>query len=145
MSIESSAPSADVLDTLRTLIGFDTTSRHSNLGLIEWVRDRLARQGVPCRLTYEDGGQKSNLFATIGPALAGGLVLSGHTDVVPVDGQPWRTDPFRAGLIDGRLHGRGAAEVKGFIACALSAVPQPQRLATERPFHLTLSFDEELG
>jgi acetylornithine deacetylase len=139
-------PSADTLETLNQLIAFDTTSRNANLGLIEWVRDRLRRQGVTdTRLTYDERGSKANLFATIGPARDGGLILSGHTDVVPVDGQDWASDPFQAQVRDGRVFGRGACDMKGFIACALASVPALLDMAGERPFHLALSYDEELG
>jgi acetylornithine deacetylase len=138
-------PSTDVLNILQTLIAFDTTSRNSNLGLIEWVRDRLLAQGVDTRLTYDSGGTKANLFATIGELRNGGLILSGHTDVVPVDGQDWSSDPFKVRIEAGKVFGRGTCDMKGFIACALASVPVLQRLATDRPFHLALSYDEELG
>jgi acetylornithine deacetylase len=139
-------PSQALLDIAATLIGFDTTSRHSNLGLIEWTRDRLLGQGVHCRLSYDAERRKANLFATLGdPGASGGLVLSGHTDVVPVDGQDWHTDPFVAVVREGRLHARGACDMKGFIACALALVPALQRRAGGPPVHLALSYDEEVG
>ncbi len=144
MTIET--PSSEVLDIARTLIGFDTTSRHSNLGLIEWVRDRLQAQGAHCRLSYDSERRKANLFATLGePDRSGGLVLSGHTDVVPVDGQDWSTDPFEAVLRDGKLFARGACDMKGFIACALDVVPALLNRAGGPPVHLALSYDEEVG
>jgi acetylornithine deacetylase len=99
---------------------------------------------VKTRLTYDQGGRKANLFATIGEERGGGLVLSGHTDVVPVDGQNWSTDPFRAEVKDGRIYGRGACDMKGFIACALAAVPGLLRGSGHRPIHLALSYDEEV-
>ena len=141
------SPSPDVLDIARTLIAFDTTSRHSNLGLIEWVRDRLHTQGVHCRLSYDSERRKANLFATIGePGRSGGLVLSGHSDVVPVDGQDWRTDPFDAVLRDDKLFARGACDMKGFIACALAVVPAMAcRHDGAPPMHIALSYDEEVG
>ncbi len=141
------APSAEVLGRLEKLIAFPTVSRDSNLGLIEWVRDELARQGVASRLSYDDERRKANLFATLGPLRPGGLVLSGHTDVVPVDGQDWKTDPFRAVIADGRVYGRGSADMKGFIAVVLAAVPKmlAGARAGDPPFHIALSYDEELG
>ena len=152
MSVET--PSAEVLDIARTLIGFDTTSRHSNLGLIEWVRDRLQAQGAHCRLSYDAERRKANLFATLGDVgrkhiPSGGLVLSGHSDVVPVDGQDWSSDPFDAVLRDGKLFARGACDMKGFIACALALAPAlmstPSRRAGGPPVHIALSYDEEVG
>ncbi|WP_413707713.1 M20/M25/M40 family metallo-hydrolase [Ralstonia sp. Ralssp110] len=119
----ASQPSDEVLQLIRTLVAFDTVSRNSNLGLIEWVRDRLRAQGADCRLTYDATGGKANLFATLSPGRKPGLVLSGHTDVVPVDGQSWETNPFDAQIRDGRLYGRGTADMKSFIAVALANVP----------------------
>ncbi len=140
------AASPSSLPMLQRLVGFDTVSRHSNLGLIEWVRDDLARQGVASRLTYDSRQQKANLFATVGDGPAPGLILSGHTDVVPVDGQNWSSDPFCATLRDGRLYGRGSADMKGFIAVALALVPRLlARQAAPAPVHLALSYDEEVG
>jgi acetylornithine deacetylase len=136
-------PSAPVLSLLEKLIAFPTVSRDSNLGLIEWVRDELAHQGVPSRLSYDDGRRKANLFASIGSARTGGLVLSGHTDVVPVDGQDWKTDPFQAVMTEDRVFGRGSADMKGFIAVVLAAVPK--MLAQPNTIHIALSYDEELG
>jgi acetylornithine deacetylase len=140
------SPSTGTLQALQTLVGFATVSRDSNLGLIEWVRDRLARQGAACRLTYDAGRRKANLFATLGEGARPGLILSGHTDVVPVDGQDWRSDPFTATLRDGRLYGRGCADMKGFIAVALALAPRVlARAAPDAPVHLALSYDEEIG
>lgn len=138
-------PSDEVLQLIRTLVAFDTVSRHSNLGLIEWVRDRLRAQGAACRLTYDAAGCKANLFATLSPGRKPGLVLSGHTDVVPVDGQPWDTDPFDAQIRDGRLYGRGTADMKSFIAVALATVPDFMAAEGDASFHLSLSYDEEIG
>jgi len=132
------------LEILETLVAFDTTSRDSNLALIEWVEAYLERHGVPHRRVPNAEGTKSNLIASIGPAEDGGVVLSGHTDVVPVDGQPWSTDPFKLVERDGRLYGRGSCDMKGFLALALAATPE---LAARgrRPVHLALSYDEEVG
>ena len=138
-------PSDATLEILRTLVGFDTVSHRSNLGLIEWVRDRLARQGVSSRLTYDADKRKANLFATIGESRPAGLVLSGHTDVVPVEGQDWSSDPFTLTERDGRLYGRGSADMKGFIASALAAVPAMLAADLPAPIHLALSYDEEVG
>ena len=133
------------LDIARTLIGFDTVSRHSNLGLIEWVRDWLGDRGVRSHLSYDDHGSKANLLATIGDRPGPGLALSGHTDVVPVDGQQWSSDPFRPEVREGRLYGRGAADMKSFIACCLSAVPAMLEAPLARPVHLAFTYDEEVG
>ncbi|MFZ5668234.1 MAG: acetylornithine deacetylase [Pseudomonadota bacterium] len=131
------------IDILGTLVSFDTTSRGSNLALIDWVEGYLGEHGVASRRIANPAGDKSNLLATVGPMAAGGVVLSGHTDVVPVDGQPWTTDPWTLTERAGRLHGRGAADMKGFIALALAAVPR--FLGGRRPVHLALSYDEETG
>lgn len=130
---------------LDRLIGFPTVSRDSNLALIEYVRDFLASCGVGAQLYCDESGRKANLYAVIGPRDRGGVLLSGHTDVVPVDGQRWTSDPFRLADRGGRLFARGAADMKGFIACALRAA----QLATERelriPLQLAFSYDEEIG
>ena len=141
----ASQPSDEALQLIRTLVAFDTVSRNSNLGLIEWVRDRLRGQGADCRLTYDATGGKANLFATLSPGRKPGLVLSGHTDVVPVDGQPWDTNPFDAQIRDGRLYGRGTADMKSFIAVALANVPAFMAAEGDASFHLSLSYDEEIG
>ena len=138
-------PTAASLEMLRRLVAFPTVSRDSNLALIDYVGDYLAGFGVDSHLTYDDGRRKANLFATLGPADRPGICLSGHTDVVPTDGQDWRSDPFEAIAHDGRLYGRGTCDMKGFLAVALAMVPEflAQRLAT--PIHLALSYDEEVG
>jgi len=130
---------------LRTLVGFDTTSRESNLQLIEFVRDYLAGFDVPCELIYNAERSKANLFATIGPAQQPGIVLSGHTDVVPVDGQPWTVAPFELSERDGKLFGRGTADMKGYIACVLALVPALVAADLRMPVHIALSYDEEVG
>lgn len=130
---------------LETLVGFDTTSRNSNLALIEWVEAYLDGHRVPHRRVPSADGAKSNLLATIGPAVEGGAVLSGHTDVVPVDGQPWSSDPFSIVERDGRLYGRGTCDMKGFLALALAAVPDLIAVGPRRPVHLAFSYDEETG
>ena len=132
-------------DILAKLISFDTTSRDSNIPLIAWVEDYLDHHGVThIRVDYETG-RKTNLFASIGPDAPGGIVLSGHTDVVPVDGQAWSSDPFVLREADGLLYGRGTSDMKGFIAVCLAMVPRFQSLALNVPIHFAFSCDEEVG
>lgn len=128
---------------LEALVGIPTVSRDSNLALIEFVTGYLRDYGVDARLVVSDCGQKANLYATVGPMVPGGVVLSGHTDVVPVDGQDWQSDPFRIAERDGRLYGRGTCDMKGFIAIALALVPDMGSL--RYPLHFALSYDEEVG
>ena len=143
------APDIVGLDLIRTLVAFDTTSRESNLALIDWVRDYLLGYGIDSQLTFDDERRKANLFATLpardGNATSGGIVLSGHTDVVPVDGQPWETPPFTATLVNDRLYGRGVADMKSFSAIGLAFVPEFLRRSLKRPLHFSLSYDEEVG
>lgn len=146
---ESSTPSADARAMVERLIAFNTVSRDSNLGLIEWARDFLAKLGARTRLTHDASGKKANLFATLGDSERPGLILSGHTDVVPVDGQNWDTDPFKAVERKGKLYARGSADMKGFIGVALTQAPKfldalnAGRL--DAPLHYALSYDEEVG
>lgn len=133
------------LDMLRRLVGFPTVSRDSNLDLIRHVADYLAGHGIDSRLTYDDTGLKANLFATIGPADIPGIVLSGHTDVVPVDDQNWSSDPFDLTEREGRVYGRGATDMKGFVAVMLAFVPRFAAAGLKKPVHLSLSYDEEVG
>lgn len=137
-------PSDSTVSILRTLVGFPTVSRDPNLQLIEWVRALLAEHGVESHLSRGSDPGKANLFATIGEG-QGGVVLSGHTDVVPVEGQAWTHDPFDLVERDGRLHGRGTADMKGFIATVLAKVPALLAARRSEPIHLALSFDEEVG
>ncbi|MEL6701634.1 MAG: acetylornithine deacetylase, partial [Pseudomonadota bacterium] len=130
-------------EMLDRLIAFPTVSRDSNLPLIDWVEDYLNGHGITCHRDYDETGQKANLYAHIGPEIEGGVVLSGHTDVVPVDGQDWVTDPWTVVEKDGRLYGRGTTDMKGFVALALAAVPKMTNL--KRPIQLALSYDEEVG
>jgi acetylornithine deacetylase len=143
------APSSDLAERaiglLATLVGFDTTSHRSNLELIAWVEHYLAGHGIAAERVPDASGAKSNLLATIGPRVAGGVVLSGHTDVVPVDGQPWTTDPFQLTRKGERLFGRGTCDMKGFLALALAAVPDILAANPRRPAHLAFSYDEEIG
>ena len=135
----------DARDLLGRLVAFDTTSRLSNLALIDFVRGYLGDHGVASDLVFDETGAKANLYATIGPEAAGGIVLSGHTDVVPVDGQDWTSDPFEMVERDGRLYGRGTADMKGFIACVLAKVPDWTARPLSEPVHLAFSYDEEVG
>jgi acetylornithine deacetylase len=132
-------------ELLSRLVSFDTTSRNSNLELAQFVGDYLDGYGVPYRLIHDETGRKANLHAIVGPQQAGGLALSGHMDTVPVDGQSWTSDPFGLREQNGFLYARGATDMKGFVACALAAVPAVLELGIIRPLHLLLTYDEELG
>ena len=133
------------VELISKLVSFATVSRDSNLELIEFVRAYLDEHGIESRLVPSDDGAKANLYATIGPMVEGGVVVSGHTDVVPVDGQPWDTDPFTLVQKDGRLYGRGTADMKSFHAVALALLPEMLGRKLQRPIHLALSYDEEIG
>ncbi len=146
----------DSIEWLKRLIGFDTVSRHSNLALIEEVQAYCESLGLSPVLTFNEDSSKANLFVTIAAGndseqqlTSGGIVLSGHTDVVPVDGQDWDSNPFEAVIRGDKLYGRGACDMKGFIASALSLMPKAVALSKQgslaKPLHLALSFDEEVG
>ncbi|MCP3977542.1 MAG: acetylornithine deacetylase [bacterium] len=135
----------NTVEMLERLVAFDTTSRDSNLELIDLVESHLEAAGVSSRRVWSPDRTKANLWATIGPAVAGGVVVSGHTDCVPVDGQAWTTDPFALTLQGDRLVGRGTADMKGFVASALVAVERWTTQELKRPIHLALSYDEEVG
>ncbi len=141
----STGENISAADMLARLIGFDTTSANSNMALIEAVADYLDGHGIDSRLIRNEAGDKANLFATIGPAGDGGLVLSGHTDVVPVAGQDWSSDPFAAETRDARIYGRGSCDMKGFIACCLALVPEMLAARLKTPIHFAFSYDEEIG
>jgi acetylornithine deacetylase len=132
-------------ELLARLVAFDTTSHKTNIPLIRFVEEYLASHGVESRRVPTSDGAKSSLFASIGPSGTGGIALSGHTDVVPVAGQAWDTDPFTLTERDGRLYGRGACDMKGYLACALALVPQLKERKLKVPFHLAFSYDEETG
>ena len=132
-------------DMLARLVAFDTTSRNSNLPLIAFVRSYLDAHGVPYRVSFDETGEKANIHAIVGPQAAGGLALSGHVDVVPVDGQAWSADPFTLREQDGKLFARGSCDMKGFVASCLAAVPDFQARGLSRPLHLFISYDEEVG
>ena len=133
------------LEMIERLVAFDTVSSESNLALIDFVEDYLKSLGVAGRRTVSDDGRKANLFATLGPDIPGGVVLSGHSDVVPVAGQDWSCPPFRLTRRGGRLYGRGSADMKGFLAIALALAPEALAAGPKRPIHLAISYDEEVG
>jgi acetylornithine deacetylase len=135
---------APAIEILERLVAFDTVSANSNLELIDWVAAYLGRFSIATTRSSVFTG-KANLFATIGPAERGGVLLSGHTDVVPVAGQEWHTDPFRLTEDNGRLHGRGSADMKGFIALVLALVPELVERSLAVPLHLAFTHDEETG
>ncbi len=137
--------SLKTLDLIRTLVGFDTTSRESNLELIDFVKTYLEGLGIESTLVYDEQKGKANLYATLGPADRPGIMLSGHTDVVPVDGQNWQSDPFALSERDGRLYGRGTCDMKSFIAICLAYAPRFLEGGLKTPIHLAFSHDEEIG
>ena len=132
-------------EVLARLVGFPTISDRSNLELIEYVEALLGRYGARCVRVPNGDGSKASLYASIGPMVAGGVVLSSHSDVVPVAGQAWTTDPFILAERDGRLYGRGTTDMKGFLAAGLAALPRMQAAELARPIHFAISYDEELG
>jgi acetylornithine deacetylase len=137
---------SNAIEILERLVGFPSVSARSNLDLIQWIRGELARHGVKSDLVpAPDGQPKANLWASIGPDAPGSLVLSGHTDVVPVEGQPWSSDPFTLSQRDGRLYGRGTSDMKGFIALCLALVPEMLARPLKVPIHFAFSYDEEIG
>lgn len=133
------------LDILHRLIAFDTTSALSNLELIHYVRGLMADSGISCEVVQSEDGRKANLFASVGPPGTPGIVLSGHTDVVPVEGQQWSSSPFVATVRDNRVYGRGSCDMKGFVACAIALMLRAAGERLTRPLHLALSYDEEIG
>lgn len=141
----SRRPAASTLDILKKIIAFDTVSRHSNLAMIEWIREYLKHYGIESSLVFDETGKKANLYCTIGPADRSGIMLSGHTDVVPVDGQDWSTDPFELIEKGDRLFGRGTSDMKSFIAVALAQVPAFVSAPLATPINLAFTYDEEVG
>lgn len=133
------------LEILERLVAFPTVSRDSNLPLVDWVEDYLAGHGIASRRVWNAARSKAGLCAQAGPAAAGGVLLSGHSDVVPVDGQPWTTDPWQLVVRDGRAFGRGTADMKGFDALAIAALVEAAGRPLVRPLQLALSHDEEIG
>ncbi|MEM9964845.1 MAG: acetylornithine deacetylase [Asticcacaulis sp.] len=138
-------PSTQTLGLLGDLIGFDTVSAKSNRALIDYVAAYLKGHGIGAEVIASQDGAKASLWATIGPEIDGGIVLSGHSDVVPVDGQDWSSNPFLMDIRDGRAYGRGVTDMKGFVACVLAAAPSLSRLPLKRPVHIALTYDEEVG
>ena len=139
------ASTVDSINILRELVGYDTTSYKSNLELITYIESLLSDHDIESRLVHDDSGQKANLYATIGPPDTAGIMLSGHTDVVPVTGQEWTTNPFVLVERERALFGRGSSDMKGFIACALAAIPALRSVQLKTPVHLAFSYDEEIG
>ena len=138
-------PTYTPIELLARLVAFDTTSHKSNLGIVAFIEDYLLQHGVTSRRIVTPDGQKAALFASIGPEHVSGVCLSGHTDVVPVGGQTWTIDPFTLRQADGKLYGRGACDMKGYLACMLAAVPDFKARALKTPIHLAFSYDEEVG
>jgi acetylornithine deacetylase len=136
---------SSALEILKRLIAFDTTSRKPNIELIEWVGDYFKARGVPCWTVLSPETGKANLIARLGPEAEGGVMLAGHSDVVPVDGQNWTSDPWKLTERDGRLYGRGAADMKAFLALALDLANDPAARALKRPVLIALTHDEEVG
>lgn len=133
------------IDTITKLISFDTTPENSNLELLDWVEGQLALSGIDAIRIFDETGTKANLYARIGPQVEGGVVLSGHTDVVSVEDQDWDTDPFTVVETEGRLFGRGSTDMKSFVGVCLAAVPDMVRADLKRPIYIALSYDEEIG
>lgn len=130
---------------LEQLVAFKSISALPNLDFIDYVDDYLHKFGLETHISHDETGKRANLHALVGPQVAGGVLLNGHSDVVPVEGQKWTSDPFTLTQRDGRLYGRGAVDMKGFLACMLAAVPVWQRKALQRPIHLSICYDEEIG
>ncbi len=144
--MQASTSTADKCITmLGDLVAFDTTSAKSNLQLIDFAQNFLSELGIESRLTFNEKKNKANLWATIGPSEIGGIVLSGHTDVVPVADQQWTSDPFIMARRDDRLFGRGTADMKGFVACALAHASDMKQRDLKVPIHFAFSYDEEVG
>jgi len=139
------APVLSPREILENLVAFPTVSTDSNLPLIDWVEDYLSGHGITCHRQYNETGEKAGLYAHVGPMVEGGVVLSGHTDVVPVEGQPWTSDPFTVTERDGKLFGRGTTDMKGFDALAIWALVEAQQRGVSRPLQIALSYDEEIG
>lgn len=140
-----SEPSSKSIAMIRKLVSYDTTSRESNLAIIEFIKSYLEQFGIESMLVYNEDRQKANLYATIGPQDRGGVLLSGHTDVVPIDGQKWTSEPFAVTEKGGRLYGRGTADMKSFVAVALAFAPEFAARNLQRPIHFSFSYDEEVG
>ena len=138
-------PNGKTVDLINKLVSFDTTSRESNLELISFVENYLNNFGIKTQRVLSEDGAKANLYATVGPADTPGIMLSGHTDVVPVDGQTWSSDPFVVTEREGKLYGRGTADMKSFIAVVLANAPAMAERDLKVPIHFAFSYDEEIG
>jgi len=145
MNENDSTLNANVIHWLTRLVSFDTTSRESNLALINEIKDYLQGLGIKSTLIFNKEGTKANLYARLGPKGDGGVMLSGHTDVVPIDGQDWSSPAFQLTEKQGKYFGRGCADMKGFIACVLASVPTFQQATLRMPLYLAFSYDEEVG
>ena len=135
----------EAIEVLERLVAFPSLSARPNHDITGYIRDYLAGHGIGSALSYEETGERANIFATIGPDVDGGVILNGHMDVVPVEGQDWTTDPFLLTRKGDRLYGRGAVDMKGFLACVLASVPAFKAADLSRPIHIAFSFDEEIG
>ena len=135
----------DTVEILERLVGFDSVSGRPTHGIVDYISDFLAGHGIEATLSFDQTGERANVFATMGPTIDGGIVLNGHMDVVPVDGQKWSTDPFKLTAKGSRLCGRGAVDMKGFLACVLGSLPMFQASSLKRPIHIAFSYDEEIG
>jgi acetylornithine deacetylase len=133
------------VEILERLVSFDSISGKPTHGIVGYIVDYLASHDIEATLSYDEAGERANVFATIGPEVDGGVVLNGHTDVVPVEGQQWSTDPFTLTRKSDRLHGRGSVDMKGFLACVLASVPLFKAAKLTRPIHIAFSYDEETG
>lgn len=136
---------ANAIEILGRLVAFETISARSNLEFIDFVSSRLQQEGIEAHLSYDETGLRANIHAMIGPAVDGGVLLNGHTDVVPVDGQIWASDPFELNEREGRLYGRGSVDMKGFLACMLAAIPLWKKKPLKKPIHISMCYDEEIG
>ena len=135
----------DTVEILKRLVGFNSVSGRPTHRIVDYISGYLAGQGIDVTLSFDETGERANVFATIGPETDGGIVLNGHTDVVSVDGQKWSTDPFKLTPKGRRLYGRGAVDMKGFLSCVLGSVPMFQASDLNRPIHIAFSYDEEIG
>ncbi len=135
----------NAVNILEQLVGFDSISGKTTHGIIGYIKGYLKEHGVDSTLSFDEAGERANIFATIGPEIDGGVVLNGHTDVVPVEGQDWATNPFILTRIGDQLYGRGSVDMKGFLACVLTSVPTFKAAELKKPIHIAFSYDEETG
>ena len=139
------ADTSSAIDILNNLVAFKTISSLNNLAFIDYIKQYLASHGVDSFISYDETGERANIHGFVGPAVDGGVVLNGHSDVVPVEGQEWTSDPFQLAIRDERVYGRGAVDMKGFLACMLASVPVWQQKNLKRPIHISICYDEENG